>query len=67
MTYGPSLKDMMRRVASYVPKVLSGAKPGDLPVEQLSKYELIVNLRIARELHIKVPKELLLRADQVIR
>ena len=47
MTYGPSIKDMMRYGASYVPKVLGGAKPGELPVEQLSKYELIVDLRIA--------------------
>jgi len=67
MTYGPSLKDMMRRVASYVPKVLSGVKPGELPVEQLSKHELIVDLRIGRELRIKVPEDLLLRADEVIR
>jgi putative ABC transport system substrate-binding protein len=67
MSYGPSLKEMMRLVASYVDKVLKGARPADLPVEQLSKYELIIDLGVARELGVEVPQTLLLRADELIR
>ena len=67
MSYGPSMKDVGRRIAVYVDKILKGAEPADLPIEQLSKYELIINLRIARELGIKIPPELLQRADEVIR
>ena len=66
MSYGPSNNDMMRHIASYVDRTLKGAKPSDLPIEQLSKYELIINLRAAHELGIKVPQDLLLRADEVI-
>jgi len=67
MSYGPNLKDTMRRAAAYVVKVLNGAKPADLPVEEVSKYDLVVDLRIAQELKIQVPQEILFRADEVIR
>jgi len=67
MSYGPNLRDVARRGAYYVDKILRGAKPSDLPVEQVSKVDLIIDLRLARELGIKVPQELLFRADRVIR
>jgi putative ABC transport system substrate-binding protein len=67
ISYGANLKEVLRRGAYYVDKVLKGAKPGDLPVEQVSKYELVINLHVAREMNIKMPQELLLRADEVIR
>jgi putative ABC transport system substrate-binding protein len=67
MSYGGSIKEAMRRVAGYVSKILKGTKPAEIPVEQLSKYELIIDLRIAHELGIEVPQTLLLRADEVRR
>jgi putative ABC transport system substrate-binding protein len=67
VSYGPSFRQGARRVAAYVDKVLRGTKPSQLPIEQDSKYELIINLRVARELAIEVPQELLLRADELIR
>ena len=67
MSYGPNYKDVGRKVAVYVDKILKGAKPADLPIEQLSKYELIIDLRVARELKLNVPQDLLFRADEVIR
>ncbi len=67
VSYGPSLKQMMQLVARYVDKILKGARPADLPVEQMSKYELIINLRVARRLGLEVPQSLLLRADELIR
>jgi putative tryptophan/tyrosine transport system substrate-binding protein len=67
MSYGPSLNWMAHRAATYVDKILKGARPGDIPVEQTSKFELIIDLRVAHELSLKVPQELLLRADEVIR
>jgi putative tryptophan/tyrosine transport system substrate-binding protein len=67
MSYGPSLKATMRSVAPYVDKILKGAKPADLPIEQISKFQLVIDLRVAREMGITVPQELLFRADEVIR
>jgi putative ABC transport system substrate-binding protein len=67
MSYGPSLKATMHSVAKYVDKILKGAKPADLPIEQISRYQLVINVRVAREMGITVPQELLFRADEVIR
>ena len=67
MSYSPNLREVARRGAHYVDKILKGAKPADLPVEQVSTVDLIVDLRVADEMGIKVPQELLFRADEVIR
>ena len=66
-SYGPDLKGIGGVMGSYVTKILRGAKPSELPVEQMSKYELVIDLRVAREQGIKIPQEFLMRADEVIR
>ena len=66
MSYAPDPIELWRRAAVYIDKIFKGARPGDLPVEQASKYQLVINLKTAKALGLTIPPSLLLRADQTI-
>lgn len=67
MTYSVSFSDLFRRAASYVDKIPKGAKPADLPVEQPTKFEFIINLKAAKQIDLTIPQKVMARADRVIK
>jgi putative tryptophan/tyrosine transport system substrate-binding protein len=67
MTYATSIIDLYRRSATYVNRILKGAKPGELPVEQPTKFELVINLKTAKQISLTIPANVLARADRVIK
>ena len=66
ISYGPNIAEMARRSAAYVDRILKGAKPGDLPIEAPTEYELVINLKTAKTLGLSIPEKLLIVADEVI-
>ena len=66
LAYATDLNDLARRAATFVEKILKGAKPADLPVEQPTKFELVINMRTAKALRLTIPQSILVRADQLI-